>query len=73
MNYEIEVRLDDAVAPVCQVKDYFAFLDKYDACGIGHESNGTSSIFLQSDKPLSLEKIAQELDDIEVIALTRIH
>ena len=44
MNYELVVRLDDAVAPVGQVKDYFAFLDKYKAYGMGHERKGSSSI-----------------------------
>jgi len=45
----------------------------YKRAGIGHESNGTSSIFLQSDKPLSLEQIAKELGDIEVVAVRNTH
>jgi len=63
MRYEIDVEFDDGNCALHETKAYFAFLEKYDASGIGHERTGTSTIFIKG--PLNMRQIRKDLDGIK--------
>lgn len=69
MHYEIEVKFDDVCASVSDRVRYFGIMDKYKATGIGHEKKGTSTLFIDSEKPLNLEQIAAEFGDIKILSV----
>jgi len=72
MNYEVRVGFDDRTADVVASKAYFYVLDKYDALGIGHEKTRTSTMFISSEKPITLEGLAGELGDIPVLSVKKV-
>ena len=70
IKYEVEVAFDDRVADVVNQRTYFDALDKYDAVGMGHDRTGTSSMFILSEKPLSIDELTKNLGDIEILRIS---
>jgi hypothetical protein len=71
MNYKILVDFDDETADVVKSRTYFQALKKYDATSIGHEKTKTSSMFISSEKPLNLEELSRDLENIGIFAVRK--
>jgi len=64
---EVIVGYDDANSDVLTTRRYFDFLGKYNILGIGHNKNGTSSIFLPDG--FDLKRLPEELGDIPILEI----
>jgi len=70
-HYVVKVKFDDRNADVDRgkTKNYFDFITRFDAIGIGSDRDGTSHLIFNSDKRLDAKRISKELGGIEVLAL----
>ena len=71
IHYNVRVRFDDRTASACDAEAYSKALKKYDAVGVGHEKTGTSTIFVRSDRPINLKKLAEDLGAIKIIQVRK--
>lgn len=68
MHYEVRVDFDSEHSDIFSSETYFAVVDKYDAVAIGHEKDGTSTLFFNSDEPVFREELEEDLGDLEILS-----
>jgi hypothetical protein len=65
----VKVKLDDRYAGEVERKNYFGFMTRFDATGIGSDRDGTSHLAFDSDRKMNKKQISKELGGLAVLAL----
>jgi hypothetical protein len=68
-HYVAKVGFDDRYADVVKIENYFDFMTRFNAVGIGSDRDGTSHLIFNSDKKLDKKQISKELGGLEVLTL----
>ncbi len=68
-SYEVKVKFDDFSATESESERYFAVVGRYGAESVAHD-DGTSSIFIHSEKKLCKTDIAKDLSGLEIISFS---
>ena len=64
-----KVKLDDRYAGEVEKRNYYDFMTKFDARGIGSDRDGTSHLVFDSDRKMNKKQISKELGGLAVLAL----
>ncbi len=68
-HYVAKVKMDYKDADVIRTRNYFNFMNRFNAIGIEDDEDGTSHVIFNSDRIFDKEKISKELGGLAVLTL----
>jgi len=68
-HHVAKVKLDGRYANVVDTRNYFDFVTRFKAIGIGSDRDGTSHLIFNSEKEFDKKELSKELGGLAVLAL----
>ena len=69
-HYVAKVKMDYKDSDAIRTRNYFSFMNRFNAIGIGNDKDGTSHVIFNSDKRLDKERLSKELGGLAVLTLS---